>query len=225
MRHTLLTLTVTALLATSLSGCVVPVVAGGAAAAGYVGLQDRPAAQIAKDTDIKLSIKKHLADKKFEYVADIGVDVYYNDVLLTGIVPDAAGGEQVLEIARRTEGVKRVYNELFVGAKYSMRQKASDAWVLAQIQPRLLGSENAFPLNYLISVVNGHVYVLGSVSGSEEHRHTLHILRTTRGVKQVHDYLVMNGETDPNKPQAPTTTKFGNLERRETSPFQDSDLR
>ena len=179
-----------ALAASTLSGCVGMVV-GAAATGGYVGLQSRPTKQIAEDTKIKVDIKDKLTQTKFNYLSDIGIDVFYNDVLLTGIVPTREEGEKVLDIARRTQGVKKVYNELFVGAEYTPGQKAKDAWISAQIQPRLIGDKEAFPLNYLISVVNSHVYIIGSASGLDEYQHVLHILRTTSGVKQVHDYIVI----------------------------------
>lgn len=186
----------TLLAATSITAaCTVPVVLGAGAAAGYVGLQARPAEQIAADTKIKVSIKDKLTAIKFNYLADVGVDVFMNDVLLTGIVPTKEDGEKILDIARRTEGVAKVYNELFVGAQYSPSQKAKDAWIATQIQPRLIGDRETFPLNYLINVVNGHVYVIGSASSPEEYKHLLHILSTVSGVVQVHDYIRMGAIT------------------------------
>lgn len=180
-----------------LSACAAPaMIAGGAAAAGYVGLQSRPTKQIAADTNIKILIKDQLTQLNYKYLTDIGVDVFYNDVMLTGIVPTREDGEKVLDVARRTQGVSKVYNELFVGAQYSSAQKVKDAWIAAQIQPRLLADKNAFPLNYLISVVNGHAYIMGTASTGDEYQHVLHILRTTSGVVQVHDYIVM-GKLSP----------------------------
>ncbi|MFZ2587299.1 MAG: BON domain-containing protein [Alphaproteobacteria bacterium] len=176
--------------ATLLASCAAPALALGAAAtAGYVGFQARPAEQIAKDTKIKLNIKDKLTAMKFNYLSDVGVDVFMNDVLLTGIIPTKEDGEAILDVARRTEGVAKVYNELFVGAPYSTTQKAKDAWIATQIQPRLVGDRETFPLNYLINVVNGHVYVIGSAGSPEEYKHLLHILSTVSGVQQVHDYI------------------------------------
>jgi len=132
-----------------------------------------------------------LAQTRSNYFTDVSVDVFYGNVLLTGVVPTTAEGDVVLDIARRTPKVGKVYNELFVGSAYTVSQKAKDAWITAQIQPRLLGAKDAYPLNYLISVINNHVYILGDVLTPGEKDHVLHILRTTRGVVQVHDYLVI----------------------------------
>ena len=191
-RITTLALT-SALAGTMLGGCAAPLVVGAAASAGYIGLQNRPTRQIAADTELKAQIKQQLARSQFAYLTDVGIDVFYGDVLLTGVVPTNAEGERVLEVIRTTSGVKKVYNELFVGAAYTTSQKAKDAWIAAQIQPRLLGAKDAYPLNYLITVVNNHVYIMGDTSTAGEKDHVLHILRTTRGVQQVHDYLVIKG--------------------------------
>ncbi len=189
-----LSLVAVAVAATAFSSCAAPVVLGGAAAAGYVALQNRPTSQIAADTEIKLRIKDALAQTRSNYFTDVSVDVFYGNVLLTGVVPTTSEGDVVLDIARRTPNVGKVYNELFVGSAYTVGQKAKDAWISAQIQPRLLGAKDAYPLNYLISVVNNHVYILGDALTQGEKDHVLHILRTTRGVQQVHDYLVIRSE-------------------------------
>lgn len=187
------TLACVALAGTMLASCAAPVVLGAAAGAGYIGLQNRPTKQIAADTEVKVRIKDQLTQAQFAYLTDIGIDVFYGNVLLTGVVPTNAEGERVLETVRRTQGVKKVYNELFVGSAYTTGQKAKDAWISAQIQPRLLGAKDAYPLNYLITVVNNHVYIMGDTFNAGEKDHVLHILRTTRGVQQVHDYLVIKG--------------------------------
>ncbi|RYG61819.1 MAG: BON domain-containing protein [Alphaproteobacteria bacterium] len=181
------------LAATSLAGCAAPVVLGAAASAGYVGLQNRPAKQVAADTEVKVRVKDNLTQANFSYLTDIGIDVFYGDVLLTGVVPSNREGERVLDLVRRTPGVKKVYNEIFVGSAYPTSQKAKDAWISTQIQPRLLGAKDAYPLNYLITVVNNHVYIMGDTGTQGEKDHVIHILRTTRGVQQVHDYLIVNG--------------------------------
>lgn len=195
LRTTTLAVTV-ALASTMLSGCAAPLVVGAAASAGYIGLQNRPTRQIAADSEIKAAIKQQLASSNFAYLTDVGIDVFYADVLLTGVVPTNAEGERVLDVVRKTSGVKKVYNELFVGAAYTTSQKAKDAWIATQIQPRLLGAKDAYPLNYLITTVNNHVYIMGDTATQGEKDHVLHILRTTRGVQQVHDYLVIKGRVE-----------------------------
>lgn len=212
------------LAATSLGGCAVPLVIGAAAGAGYVGLQERPTAQVAADTQVKLAIKDQLAQQRLGYVADVGIDVFYGDVLLTGVVPTQAEGERVLDIVRKTAGVKKVYNELFVGAAYTAGQRAKDAWIATQLQPRLIGTKDAYPLNYLISVMNSHVYIMGSAASATEKQHVLHVVRTTNGVQQVHDYLVITSQTATDgRPNAINSSSVAD-HPRSPDPFADDPL-
>ncbi|MCA3244718.1 MAG: BON domain-containing protein [Alphaproteobacteria bacterium] len=207
-----------------LTGCGVPMVLGAGAAAGYVGLQTRPSGQVAADTDTKVRVKAALASKNYRFLGDIGTDVFYNDVLVTGVVPTRAEGEQVIALIQGTTGVRKVYNELFVGDAYTTAQRAKDAWIAAQIKPRLIGTKGVFPLNYMISVVNNHVYALGSVSGADERNNVLHLLRTTPGVAQVHDYLVIVSPTPEGKPNIVNqgAQEDGGLTRRAPNPLPDT---
>lgn len=215
MHHSLVHITnrlLLCLLATSaLSGCAAPLLLGAAATAGYVGLQTRPAAQVGADSETKIRIKDRLAQARFAYLGEIGVDVFYGDVLLTGTVPTMAEAERVLQIVQQTQGVGKVYNELFTDTASTVSQKARDTWIATQIQPRLLGTRQSLPLNYLISVVNGHVYIIGEVASSDERNHTLHVLRTTKGVVQVHDYLRQKAPdtTDDRTNRVPTQSSSG----------------
>lgn len=207
-----------------LSGCGVPLVLGAGAAAGYVGLQTRPSGQVAADTDTKVRVKATLASKNYRFLGDIGTDVFYNDVLVTGVVPTRAEGEQVIALIQSTTGVRKVYNELFVGDAYTTAQRAKDAWIAAQIKPRLIGTNGVYPLNYMISVVNNHVYALGSVSSADERNNVLHLLRTTPGVAQVHDYLVIVSPTPDGRPNMVNqgNQEDGGLTRRAPNPFPAS---
>lgn len=207
-----------------LSGCGVPLVLGAGAAAGYVGLQTRPSGQVAADTDTKVRVKAALASKDYRFLGDIGTDVFYNDVLVTGVVPTRAEGEQVIALIQSTTGVRKVYNELFVGDAYTTAQRAKDAWIATQIKPRLIGTNGVYPLNYMISVVNNHVYALGSVSSADERNNVLHLLRTTPGVAQVHDYLVIVSPTPDGRPNMVNqgNQEDGGLTRRSPNPFPTS---
>ncbi len=198
-----------------------PLVLGAGAAAGYVGLQTRPAGQVAADTDTKLRIKAALASKSYQFLGDIGTDVFYSDVLVTGVVPTRAEGEQVIALVQGTTGVRKVYNELFVGDAYTTAQRAKDAWIATQIKPRLIGTKGVYPLNYQVSVVNNHVYALGSVASAAERNNVLHLLRTTPGVAQVHDYLVIVSPTPEGKPNLVNqgAQEDGGMQRRAPNPF------
>jgi osmotically-inducible protein OsmY len=196
---------------------------GAAATGAYMGLQERSAEQIVMDTKVKIHIKDKLTSENYTYFGEIGVTVFEGDVLLTGVVKSREEGAKILALARSTPDVKRVYNELFVGSGYSTSQRAQDTWIFTQIKARLMGKRETFPINYAVDVVNSHVYIMGYVGGDEEHEHVLHILRTTKGVTQVHDYLRLSPSGEDPRKAEPLKT---NLKREAPAvlpedPFRD----
>lgn len=175
------------------AGCLpaAPIVIGAAGTGAYLTAQERDVRQGVVDNKISLHIKGKLADKRFAYLTSINIDVLNGDVLLTGIVPTADAGGEVLDIVRRTPDVKNIYNELFVAPAYPASRKAKDTWLATKIKGRLFGDSQIYQVNYMISVVNSHVYVFGLALSDEEHAHVIHTLRTTPGVAQVHDYITL----------------------------------
>lgn len=178
-----------------LAGCGVPFMAGAAATGAYIGLQEKGARNVVMDTKLKVAVKERLTAVDIDHLLDIGVTVFEGDVLLTGVVPKKDAGLVALETARGTSDVKRVYNELFVG-EYTAAQQARDLWIATQYKARLMGNRDTFPLNYTVTTVHGHVYIMGYVASDGEHRHVLHVLRTTPGVQKVHDYLRLSVSGD-----------------------------
>ena len=97
-----------------LAGCV-PVLIGGAAAGGYyLGKDDRTAAVIAEDSGITAKVKSRLIGDKYVDAFAINVDTYEGVVTLKGEVTNTIAREQAEKLARSTQGVKDVRNEIKV---------------------------------------------------------------------------------------------------------------
>ena len=97
-----------------LSGCIA-VVAGGAAAGGYMlGTDERTVGQIADDAAITAGIKTRLLRSKDIKALDINVDTYLQVVTLRGQVYSTQQKDTAVKIARDYKGVKQVQTELSV---------------------------------------------------------------------------------------------------------------
>ena len=97
-----------------LSGCIA-VVAGGAAAGGYMlGTDERTVGQIADDAAITAGIKTRLLRSKDIKALDINVDTYLQVVTLRGQVYSTQQKNTAVKIARDYKGVKQVQTELSV---------------------------------------------------------------------------------------------------------------
>ncbi len=97
-----------------LSGCTALAV-GGAAAAGYqLGKDERPPGVVASDGAITTKIKgKYVADSIVS-VFNIGVRTWEGTVTLSGTVGSYVAREQAETLARETNGVKAVNNQITV---------------------------------------------------------------------------------------------------------------
>ena len=187
------TLSAVALSLTLTQGCV-PILVGGVAAAGYMTAQERGAKTAVMDTKIMAHIKDRLTAKNYKLLTQVEVEVLQGNVLLTGVVSDQKTREEVEKVVRSVPDVKSVYNELFSDGIYPSKQYAEDSYVLAQLKGRMLAAKDVFSINYMIKVVNGHAYVLGLSETQSEMERVMHIVRTTKGVKKVVNYVrIYNG--------------------------------
>ena len=180
---------------TLLTGCA-PVIVGGMATAGYMAVQDRGIKTAFLDTKIKTNIKERLVSSRYQYATEVNVSVIEGRVLLTGVVPNTQLAVQAEQITRGADGVKEVYNELFLDGIYSSEQYSKDTWMGTQIRGKLLGAKDINAANYQISVINNNVYIVGLTDTPSERERVLHIARTTKGVDKVHNYVkLVEGQT------------------------------
>ncbi len=177
-----------------LSGCA-GIVIGAAATAGYFTVQERGAQQALEDSKITTHIRDRLASANYHFITDIGVTVLNKHVLLTGVTTSETDAERVNNIAKSTPGVTVVYNELMVGSKGDLKEGAQDAAIATQLRTKLLTADGVYSVNYMVDVVLGHVYMTGLAQTEEEKARALHVARTVKGVKQVHDYIQVSVAT------------------------------
>ena len=95
-----------------LSGCTAMMV-GGAGVVGYqLGKDERPASVVASDSAITTTIKgKYTADSIVSVFA-IGVRTYEGNVTLTGSVHSIVARDRAVTLAKETDGVKSVDDQI-----------------------------------------------------------------------------------------------------------------
>jgi osmotically-inducible protein OsmY len=177
----------------SITACV-PIILGGAAAAGYLAVQERGAKTAVIDSKIKTHIKDRLFGTDYRYLTDIGVNVLQGNVLLTGVAKDQKAVDEVEKITRTTKDVKNVANNIIIAEKYSASQYSRDSWIATQFKTRMVGAKDVYSINYLTDTVMGNIYILGLAGTESEKERVLHIARTTKGVQQVYNYIRVGSE-------------------------------
>ena len=184
MKKLLLTTLAASLIASSLSGCVAPILMGGAFAGSVLVATDRrtSGAQV-EDQGIELRATSRLAEALGDRV-HINVTSYNRQVLITGEVPsekDKATAEQIIV---KVDNVKSVVNELGVLGNTNLSARSSDTLITSRVKAALLDDKQVYGNAFKIVTERGVVYMMGRVTAREADYAT-NIVRGQSGVQKV----------------------------------------
>jgi len=174
------------LLALMLGGCGA-VVIGGAVATANVAHDRRTAGTLVEDQKILLeAISMRDADDALKKQANVGIDVFNLQVLLTG---QAENFEVVEAFRQRVAGIQRVravFNEVTVGAESTWSEATADAYLTARVKVALFNVKiDGFdPTRVTVTSSQGSVYLMGLLTPTEADAVTEEV-RFVSGVKRV----------------------------------------
>ena len=165
----------------ALSGCV-PVVVAGVGGAAMLAADPRSSGAQLDDQTIEFKVSGAATEKYPDM--HLNVTSYNGIVLLTGEAPTAAARDSIEEIARKTDRVRSVQNEMVVGPSTDLSARSNDSFITSKVKARLVEA-NKVPAN-LIKVVTerGVVYLRGLVT-RQEGEIAASIAATTDGVVRV----------------------------------------
>jgi len=128
-------------------------------------------------------------------------------VTLRGSVEDASDRNEAVRIARTTEGVTSVDDQLTIGQAVAATDAAgdpnqSDSWISAKIQSKYFLDAEVKGRDIDVDTQNGLVTLRGSVGSESERRHAIAIARTTSGVRDVNDRLAITPATSSGNDQS-----------------------
>ncbi len=154
--------------------------------------EDRSAADIAADAKIKTVIVAQLTDKLGREGALLGVDVYEQDVMLTGTVPLAEIKTAAGKIAAAAESVKKVYNEVLLESAIAAADKdkstaniVDDAVIEGKLRVLFTEAKGVNVTNFRWRSVKGRVFLFGRALGKDEHAKATQIAKGVSGVVSV----------------------------------------
>ena len=169
--------------AASLSGCV-PLVVG--AAVGGTALVATDRRSVGAQTDDEASERKiaNVRNTRWGDQVHVNVTSYNGIVLLSGEVPDAKIKSEMEEIARTTNPVKRVYDEVEVRPVTTLSERTNDTYITSKVKARFV-EQTAFSATHVKVVTErGVVYLMGLVRKDEADA-AARIASTTSGVVRV----------------------------------------
>ncbi|MFV3074295.1 BON domain-containing protein [Niveispirillum fermenti] len=163
--------------------------AGCATTGGSAGAGDAPPAADAaprkvSDRDLKAAIEK-LWDSADDLDSRVRVEVRDGRALLTGRAANADERLLAVRLAWQVDGVAEVINEIGIGDESSLSDKATDAWITAQLRTRLMTDAEISSRNYTIETVNQTIYLMGRGRSSVELERVRNHARNIARVRQV----------------------------------------
>lgn len=99
------------------------------------------------DIGIKASILKAFAEEAKGLLVDVNTDVYEGEVMLTGSVKKSEDRRKAVELARRTDRVKNLYNEIQVTEEGGIGATAKDIGIELKLKANLLGAKGVGSIN------------------------------------------------------------------------------
>src|SRR5260221_5238344 len=183
MRRALACIAIAFVAGAALTGCVPAVIAVGAGGTALVATDRRTTGTQVDDEGIELKLAQR-ANAQYGDRIHLNVTSYNGVVLLTGEVPDQGVWASLGNLAKTTEKVRVVQNELVVAPNADLSARTNDTYITSKVKTRMIEA-NKFPPNAVKVVTErGVVYLMGIVS-MEEGTAAGETAATTSGVVRV----------------------------------------
>lgn len=166
-----------------LSGCVPMVVAAGAGAGALMASDRRSAGAQVDDEAIELKIASTVNNRWGDAV-HLNVTSYNGLVLVTGEAPNDPTKSEITNIAKGTDRVRFVHNEMVVGPTTNLSSRTNDTYLTSKVKAGFVEANKFAPTRVKVVTERGIVYLMGIVNRDEAEAAT-QIAATTTGVARV----------------------------------------
>jgi len=165
------------------SGCA-SVVIGAGATLGTAAMEERTLKTITADTALATKIRYAIVEKDNELAVQVGVEVFENQAMLTGIVANEKARAKAIKLAWSAGTPKAIFNEIQIGDS-SVVNFSKDSWSTASLTSKLTFDEAVLSINYSIETVNGTVYIMGIAQNQQELNRVIAHARTISYVQNI----------------------------------------
>lgn len=153
-----------------LAGCLLlqscaPLIVGGAATGVAVANDSRTTGTFVEDEAIELKIKNAiLSDTSLKGITHINATSFNTNVLLTGEAASKEALDRIIAIAKSTQKVSHIFNEISIAAPSALIARSSDTLLTTNVKSRLLASKSVSGTKVKVVTEAGVVYLMGIVS-------------------------------------------------------------
>ena len=170
-----------------LHGCTL-LVAGGAAGATMVAMDERDVGTQVDDNHLRVRVLSELSQHESLDEQRILVVVYNSNVLLYGQTSNQHRRDQAVRAVRDVKGINRVYDQLRVSAPVSFAQRSRDTLLTSRVKATLLANRDFDHSGIKVYTEAGEVFLVG-MSSHEGAADAINIARNVSSVERVIDVI------------------------------------
>ncbi len=171
--------------ATLLQGCAVAVIAGVGAGAASVNDRRTLGSQVDDQT---IEVKAHASIAEQELLTEytqVQVVSLNGTVLIVGQALEQGYKQQVYNIVKDIQGVRKIHNQVRVNKLSSISTRTHDSWLTTKVKTDLLASDNVDATAIKVVTEDSEVFLMGLVSTLEANQ-AVEIARNINGVSRVY---------------------------------------
>jgi hyperosmotically inducible protein len=153
-------------------------------------IEDRSSEDIAKDLELKAKITSKIVDKMGTDVFSLNIDVYEQDVMLTGAVENPRLKAMARSFTKSIKGVKKTHNEILVIKGIDKKKGAAenfidDTIIEGKINALLLDATGVNVTNFRWRAVSGQVFLFGRAFTKAEQAKAVSVVKDIKDVVSV----------------------------------------
>lgn len=168
---------------TILQGCATAVATGAAGAS--IAHDRRTTGAIIDDQGIEFKASYAIFNNKEIYdQSHINVTSYNGIVLITGETLTESLKQQISNTIKDIPKVRRIHNELIIGAPSALTSRSSDTWITSKVKTKLTTADGIDPFYVKVVTEHGVVYLMGILKRAEADQ-AVDIITKSAGVQRV----------------------------------------
>ena len=185
-----------------LTGCVAPLVVGGAGALWTHAAEDRGIGGAMSDQLLRYKLNKAL-DEGLTNFDGIELTVYKSRVLLTGVAASEQIKQEAVRITSIVPGVRDVIDGMNTKAESGFGEYSRDGWITTKLKAALYADEDVVAPNYVIRTFDKTVYIFGTAQTQQEVQKVVAHAFDIKGIRRVVPLIELIGSPQNNQSVKP----------------------
>ena len=152
-----------------------------------ISQDERGIYSITKDKFIKTKIQTKILGTSGLSNLNLDVESFYGDVYLIGVVPDAEHKNKLIELAKNTTGVSKIYT--YIRFPENGGECESNLAIMLNLKNSLFKDSIISGTSIRVSVVQCNVVFTGIITDIEQEKHAIWYAKHIDGVRDVYSFL------------------------------------